>query len=51
MTSSRGMDLQHLTAANASAGFNRLAEFEVIAAGDGAAALKPRSRIWPSTTP
>jgi uncharacterized protein (TIGR00369 family) len=31
------MSLQHLMAANAAAGFNRLAGFEVRAAGDGAA--------------
>jgi uncharacterized protein (TIGR00369 family) len=37
MTPRSGMSLQHLMAANAAAGFNRLAGFEVSAAGDGAA--------------
>lgn len=39
-TSSAGFDLERLTALNTSAAFNRLAGFEVIAAGDGAASLR-----------
>jgi uncharacterized protein (TIGR00369 family) len=34
------LDLQHLIATNASAGFNRLAGFEVVAAGEGAAEIR-----------
>ena len=44
MTSRPALDLQHLRAANASARFNRLAGFEVIAAGDGAAEIRMRWR-------
>lgn len=44
MSSNRGMDLQRLTAANTSAAFNRLAGFEVIAAGDGAAEIRMQWR-------
>jgi uncharacterized protein (TIGR00369 family) len=40
MTSNPAMNFQHLTAANASARFNSLAGFEVIAAGDGAAEIR-----------
>lgn len=40
MTSNPAMNFQHLTAANASAQFNSHAEFEVIAAGDGAAEIR-----------
>ena len=39
-----GFDLQNLVAVNASAAFNRLAEFEVVAAGDGAAEIRMRWR-------
>ena len=34
------LDLQHLTAANAAAGFNSMAAFEVIAAADGVSELR-----------
>ena len=37
-----GLDLERLIAVNSSAGFNRLAHFEVIAAGDGAAEIQMR---------
>jgi uncharacterized protein (TIGR00369 family) len=37
---SPALDLQHLIATNASAGFNRLAGFEVAAAGDGSAEIR-----------
>ena len=39
-----GFDLQNLVAVNASAAFNRLGEFEVVAAGDGAAEIRMRWR-------
>jgi acyl-coenzyme A thioesterase PaaI-like protein len=37
---STALDLQRLIAVNASAGFNRMAEFEVVAAGEGAAEIR-----------
>ena len=37
-----GFDLQNLVAVNASAAFSRLAQFEVVAAGDGAAEIRMR---------
>lgn len=40
MTSSAALDLPGLIATNASAGLNRLAGFEVVAAGDGEAVLR-----------
>jgi uncharacterized protein (TIGR00369 family) len=40
MTSSPALDLPKLVALNATAGLNRLAGFEVVAAGDGAAELR-----------
>ena len=40
MTASPTLDLQQLVALNATAGLNRLAGFEVVAAGDGAAELR-----------
>jgi uncharacterized protein (TIGR00369 family) len=40
MTSSPALDLQELVALSATAGLNRLAGFEVVAAGDGAAELR-----------
>ena len=40
MTSNGALDLQQLIATNASAGFNRWAGFEVVAAADGAAELR-----------
>ena len=40
MTIAAGFDLQHLVATNASAAFNRLAGFEVVAAGDGEVELR-----------
>ncbi|SDO23092.1 PaaI family thioesterase [Afipia sp. GAS231] len=40
MTSSPALDLQKLVALNATAGLNRLAGFEVVAAGDGNAELR-----------
>jgi uncharacterized protein (TIGR00369 family) len=40
MTSSAALDLQKLVALSATAGLNRLAGFEVVAAGDGAAELR-----------
>jgi uncharacterized protein (TIGR00369 family) len=40
MTSNTALDLQQLIATNASAGLNRLAGFEVIAAGNGDAELR-----------
>jgi uncharacterized protein (TIGR00369 family) len=40
MTSSPTLDLPKLVALNATAGLNRLAGFEVVAAGDGAAELR-----------
>jgi uncharacterized protein (TIGR00369 family) len=42
MTSSPAFDLQKLIALSATAGLNRLAGFEVVAAGDGAAELRMR---------
>jgi acyl-coenzyme A thioesterase PaaI-like protein len=39
MTASPAFDLQKLVALSATAGLNRLAEFEVVAASDGAATL------------
>ena len=43
MTTSSGFDLQRLIATNASATFNRMAGFEVVAAGDGEVELR---MIW-----
>ena len=43
MTASPGFDLQRLTETNASAAFNRMAGFEVVAAGDGEVELR---MIW-----
>ena len=43
MTASPGFDLQRLIATNASAAFNRMAGFEVVAAGDGEVELR---MIW-----
>ena len=40
MTANRTLDLQQLVAINASAGFNRMAGFEVTAAGNGEAELR-----------
>jgi uncharacterized protein (TIGR00369 family) len=40
MTSSPALDLPSLIATNASAGLNRLADFEVVAAADGVAELR-----------
>jgi uncharacterized protein (TIGR00369 family) len=40
MTTSPAFDLEKLVALNASAGLNRLARFEVVTAGDGAAELR-----------
>jgi uncharacterized protein (TIGR00369 family) len=40
MTSGPALDLQRFIAVNASAGFNRMAGFEVIAAGNGAAEIR-----------
>jgi uncharacterized protein (TIGR00369 family) len=40
MTSSPTLDLEKLVALNATAGLNRLAGFEVVAAGDGASELR-----------
>jgi uncharacterized protein (TIGR00369 family) len=40
MAASPTLDLQKLVALNATAGLNRLAGFEVVAAGDGAAELR-----------
>jgi uncharacterized protein (TIGR00369 family) len=40
MTSDRALDLRQIIATNASAGFNRLAGFEVTAAGNGEAELR-----------
>ncbi|MBR0871726.1 PaaI family thioesterase [Bradyrhizobium tropiciagri] len=40
MTTGEGFDLQRLVATNASAAFNRLAGFEVVAAGDGKVELR-----------
>lgn len=40
MTASPVLGLQQLVALNSSAGLNRLAKFEVVAAGDGAAELR-----------
>ncbi|QPF84975.1 PaaI family thioesterase [Bradyrhizobium genosp. L] len=42
MTTSPGFDLPRLVATNASAAFNRLAGFEVVAAGDGAVEVHMR---------
>ena len=39
MTGRTGLSLQELTAANESAAFNRMAEFEVVSAGDGRAEI------------
>lgn len=39
MTARSGLSLQHLIAANSSAGFNKLVGFEVVAAGRGAAEI------------
>jgi uncharacterized protein (TIGR00369 family) len=39
MTGRSGFNLQELTAANESAAFNRMAEFEVISAGEGCAEI------------
>jgi uncharacterized protein (TIGR00369 family) len=44
MTSSGALDLQQLIATNASAGFNRWAGFEVVAAADGAAELRMQGK-------
>lgn len=43
MTTSPGFNLEQLVATNASAAFNRLAGFEVVAAGDGEVELR---MIW-----
>jgi uncharacterized protein (TIGR00369 family) len=40
MTTAPGLDLQRLEATNESAAFNRLAGFEVVAAGDGRADIR-----------
>ena len=42
VTPNPALDLQHLIAANASAAFNRMARFEVAAAGDGTAEIRMR---------
>ncbi|KJC61935.1 phenylacetic acid degradation protein [Bradyrhizobium sp. LTSPM299] len=43
MTANPGFDLQRLVATNGSAAFNRMAGFEVVAAGDGEVELR---MIW-----
>ena len=40
MTGSAGLDLERLVATNSSAAFNRMAGFEVVAAGDGHAEIR-----------
>jgi uncharacterized protein (TIGR00369 family) len=42
--STKGLDLQALKAVNSSAAFNRMAEFDVVAAGDGEVTIRMRWR-------